>query len=267
MKEFNRALITGASSGIGEALARLLASKNIHLILSGRNEEHLKELQKELSNQVEVDVVVGDLTKKEDIKVLSEKIRECKPDLLVNNAGLGLYGDLITYPPEEQLEIVDVNIKALVELSMAFGKVLYEEKKPGIIMNISSSAAFLTFPGFAVYSASKAFVNEFSKSFDAEMKHFGIRVLASCPGKIDTQFRSRASQGAASSEEGFTVMTSDYAADQIWKQIVKEKRIHIFNWKYRLTVLLTKFIPDSMLTPLLHQSVAHVALPEHFLHD
>lgn len=266
MKDFQRALITGASSGIGESLARLLADKSIHLILSGRNAQHLEELQKELSAKVKVDVVPGDLAIAADREVLLSKIQELRPDLLINNAGLGLYGDLITFPAEEQLQIIDVNIKALVELSMAVAKTLYDESKPGVIMNVSSSAAFLTFPGFTVYSASKSFVNEFSKSFDAEMKEFGIRVLASCPGQIDTQFRMRASHGAASSSEGFSVMTSSYAAQQIWKQIVKEKRVHIFNWKYRMTILLTKLIPDSWLTPLLRHSIANVAPIEHFLH-
>ena len=124
-------------------------------------------------------------------------------------------------------------------------------------MNISSAAAFQVFPYFSVYSASKAFVNQLSQSLDYELKPHGVRVLASCPGMVATQFRRRASGGfEAQPPSSSAVMTPYYAAQKIWSQIQKRKPLDIFNWKYGLMAFLSKYVlPKSWVASKIADSI------------
>ncbi len=239
-KPFSLALVTGASSGIGEALCHLLAGKGVELIIAGRNKERLQQLAAQL--QVKATIVPGDLSLPADRLRLIEKIREAKPDLVINNAGYGLYGEALSYETQTQMDILKVDIDAVVELSLEAARKMVSSKKEGVIVNISSAAAFQVFPCFAVYAASKAFVNHFSESLDEELRHYGIRVLASCPGMVATHFRARASGEEISPGSSSLVMTASFAANEIWGQIEKRKPIHVFNWKYRLGTWLTRYL-------------------------
>lgn len=242
-RKFNRALITGATSGIGESLAILLASKGIPLILTGRNQAKLEELKSSLKTQIEI--VVGDLSSKEDRKVLVNKISEFKVDLLINNAGFGFYGEIVEVETDALLEMIELDVMAVVELTAEAAKSMVKNGQKGIIMNVSSVAAFHVLPNLATYSASKAFLNSFSRAVDFELMEKGIRVLASCPGRVATGFQSRASGGKVKSNDGGLFMTSEFAAKEIWKQILCEKPVHIFDWKYRFSTFMTYFIPTS----------------------
>ncbi|MBB64757.1 MAG: SDR family oxidoreductase [Waddliaceae bacterium] len=245
-KTFRLALVTGASSGIGWALAELLASKGIPLILSGRNQQALEDLRVRLAQEVPVMVCVADLSQASERARLLRIIQEQAPDLLVNNAGVGLYGPIEQYPPEKQAEIVQINCTALVALTTEAVSVLKARKDRGTILNVSSVAAFESFPSMATYAASKAFVNSFSQAVDDECCSRGIRVLASCPGKVESHFSIRAS-GNPNYKKGFFVMSPDFAAREIWKQIENEKRIHVFDWRYRLwSSFLRRIIPRSL---------------------
>ena len=190
---FKTALVTGATSGIGEAVARLLASKGISLILTGRNGEKLAQLSTEL--KVPVETVIADLSLPQDRAIVAAKIRTTVPDLIINNAGIGLYGEAVALSKEKQMDIVTLNVEALTDLTLESARVLSEAKRPGVILNVASAAAFTVFPQFALYSASKAFVVQLSESMDWELKSQGIRVLASCPGVVATNFRERAKGG------------------------------------------------------------------------
>lgn len=245
-QRFKRALITGATSGIGEALARIAASKGIALVLTGRNQIKLNELKNELSHQVPVEVLAVDLVSRQERKDVVYLIRDNPVDLLINNAGSGLYGPAITKNPQELLNMLELDAAAVLELTVEAAGAMLNAKQSGVIMNISSAAAFQIIPGLAVYSAAKAFVNSFSQSMDYELKEKGIRVLVACPGKVATQFSSRASGGKMKSEPGGTVMTTDFAANEIWNQIVKEKALHIFDWKYALSAFASSFIPTAL---------------------
>lgn len=237
------ALVTGASSGIGKALSRKLASEGIALILTARNLARLEALAEELRTQVHVDVIAADLVNREERKKIVAAIQELSPDLLVNNAGYGFYGNAIDYQTKEMLDMLEVDGGALLEFSLEAARVWVAQKKSGVIMNISSSAAFQIFPLFAVYSAAKAFVNQFSESFDQEMRPYGIRVLAACPGVVTTGFRSRAAGGTrGEGGEERWAMTVEFAADEIWKQIQRRQTLHVFDWKYRLGVFFSKYV-------------------------
>ena len=240
---FQLALVTGASSGIGEALCRVLAKNGVSLLITGRNREKLALLANELKPFVSVEFFTADLNQNLGRAIVIEKIYQKVPDLIINNAGFGLYGQVLTHETKKQMEIFEVDAATVLELSIEGARALVSAGKPGVILNVSSAAAFQIFPSFAVYAASKAFVNSFSESFDEETKQYGIRILAACPGMVDTKFRERASEGSETKKYSFS-MSPETAAKEIWKQINKKKVIYIFDWKYRLVTFLKKLLPN-----------------------
>jgi len=243
--KFNQALITGATSGIGECLAHLLAKKEIPLILTGRNREKLEELKTQLSERVPVTIVEADLALKEGRDSLIQVIQEKTPDLVINNAGFGLYGSILRYSVAEQMKIFEVDGQAVLELTLEAAHALHNAGKNGVILNVSSAAGFFVFPSFAVYAATKDFVTHVSASLDYELAPKGIRVLAACPGMVKTEFRHRA--GGRLDKDKIEWMSAEFAAQEIWKQIVSGKRTHLFNWKYRLAYWFSRLIPQGVL--------------------
>lgn len=242
--KFSLALVTGASSGIGEAVAFLLASKGISLIISGRDESRLSALAEKLRVSVDVSIVIAELANPQGRLKIVDAIRNKRPDLLINNAGFSLYGDALTYPSAKQMEILEVNGAAVLELSLAMARTLVTAGKKGVVVNISSAAAFNPFPSMAVYAASKAFVNTFSESFDEETRPLGIRVLASCPGMVETRFRERAGGNKPPTTLADAWMTSsaESAAREIWQQIERQQKVRIFDWKNRFLLWLTRLL-------------------------
>lgn len=233
------ALITGASSGIGMALAKRLAKEGITLILNGRDKGSLEQLARTLPTQCQS--IVADLTKKEERQIVIDAIRRQKPDLVVNNAGMGIYGSGISNSVEKQQQLIDLNVSALQELTLIAAAVMKENKIKGTILNVSSVAGFQVMPYLATYSATKAYVTEFSQCLDFELKKDNIRVLTSCPGVVATKFRVRAGGSPKSKKQPMT-MTAEYAAEQIWCQIQKGKRVHTFDWRYRLLVFIGRYL-------------------------
>lgn len=250
-----KALVTGASSGIGEALCRLLASKGVSLMITGRRVERLDMLAQELQPQVPVMAFTADLATLQGRQCVIDKIHEYQPDLIVNNAGFGIYGEAIGCSTHEELEIAEVNALAVLEITLEAARTMVKAGKKGTVLNVSSAAAFQVFPMLAVYSASKAFVNQLSESLDFELRHYGVRVLAACPGMVDTAFRSRASGKTDNDIKSALVMSADFAAEQLWKQILRGKQLHVFDWKTRLGTFFSKFLPKSWVARLLASTI------------
>lgn len=254
--QFTKALITGASSGIGEALCHLLAQQGIELCLTGRDEKRLQHLQADLQHRVPTSYFVADIATPEGRQKVSACIGEFVPDLLINNAGFGLYGDALTYDSDVQAEIVQVNVVAALEFMLAAGRSLISCQKKGVILNVSSSAAFEILPSFAVYTASKAFINSCSQSLDFEMRPYGVRVLAACPGMVKTAFADRAAGGEVLSRDQDEIsMSPAFAAQAIWKQIRQAKPLHIFDWRYQLMVGISRFIPKKWVAWFFKKSI------------
>ncbi len=237
---FSLALVTGASSGIGWAISHLLAEQKIPLILSGRDASRLEVLKKELSSKVQVTVVIADLSLTDERQKIIDVIHQNAPDLVINNAGYGLYGDALTYDTKDQLDILTVNTNAVLEVTLETARTLISASKKGVILNVASVAAFEVMPGLAIYAAAKSCVVQFSQSLDFETESKGVRVLVSCPGAVDTDFIRRAS--AEASESQGNSMSAQFAAEQIWKQLILRKRVYIFNWKYRLAHFISHYI-------------------------
>ncbi len=246
------ALVTGATSGLGKALCYLLASKNIPLIISGRNEEELEELKQLL--QVPVTTCKADLSIPEDRKKLLALIHEYVPDLVVNNAGFGLYGEALSHTTQEQLDILEVDGKAVLEITLEAARVLKNEGKPGTILNVSSAACFYVFPGFSVYAATKGFVRQASMGLDGELKPYGIRVLTACPGQIKTAFRMRASKNHPQKSYRHAMSTKS-AAEHLWHQIQTGKRVYTFDVRYWLVILLSRLVPEPIVEKFLKKSI------------
>lgn len=242
-------LITGGSSDLGMALARALVRKfsPFSLLLTGRNKKKLLFIQKELSPHAHVEILVIDLLKKEERSVLLEWIHSHSPDLVINNAGIGLYGNALLHPIQKQLNILELNANVLLEISLHAAQALLSRKMPGTILNVSSAADRLPYPTFSVYAASKAFVTNFSIGFDEEMKVHGIRVLVSSPGPINTDFRKNASQGDYQKEDK-RALSPERAAEELLEQVQKGKKTRIFPLKIMIgRFLLLHLFPKWLL--------------------
>jgi short-subunit dehydrogenase len=249
-----RALITGASGGVGKELSYLLAEKGLSLFLTGRNEASLKELQNTLSTKTKVEYLVCDLSKPDGCAALARVIENDAFDLVVNNAGFGLYGEVIALDLDEQLAMVEVNVKTLLHLSVVAARTMSKAAVPGVIMNISSIAGFWSTPNMAVYGATKAFVTSFSEGLDFELAPKGIRVLTSCPGMISSGFSKRASRNSALPRLKFS-MTPRKAAEEILWQIVTKKPRHIFDAQSKWAMRITKLFPRFLQKQLVYKSI------------
>jgi len=243
---YKNVCITGASSGLGKALCRKFAEQHVSLLITGRDEKKLEELRLELNSIVDVIVHPADLSDKEQRKTLIERLKLFAPDLVINNAGYGIYGDALSTPTEEQLHLLAVNAEAVLEISLEAARIMIDNGIRGTILNISSSAAYFAFPAANVYAASKAFVNQFSQAFDIELEPFGIRVLTACPGQIATFFSTKAAKGHPQKPNPHA-MTIDQAVENIFFQLEKQKRLYVFGWRYRMGVLLSRMLPTRWL--------------------
>lgn len=185
------ALVTGASKGIGEEMARDLARRGASLVLVARSEQPLRALAEQLRRDqgVQVEVIVADLSERDAAAEIVSRVDELdvKVDLLVNNAGIGAVGPFLSRPFEPNLRSVDVNVISLMELVHRLGARMLERGQGGII-NVASVAAFQPMPFQASYGASKAFVLSFTEAVAEEVRGTGLRVMAVHPGPTATSF-------------------------------------------------------------------------------
>src|SRR6266853_1651139 len=187
----NTTLITGASSGIGEVFARNLAARGNDLLLVARSEDKLITLCNELgrSESISAQYVAMNLSARDAPAQLFAEAqkRELEIDFLINNAGFGSMGEFIKLDLDHELNMIDLNVRSLVELTHRF-LVPMRERKSGSIINVASTAGFQPVPFMATYAATKAFVLSFSEALREENRPYGIKVMALCPGVTDTNF-------------------------------------------------------------------------------
>jgi short-subunit dehydrogenase len=185
------ALITGASSGIGAVFAQALAKRQTNLVLVARSQDKLNQLAQQLQEQypIQVEVLVQDLTGPDAAKSVFEAVtqKNITIDLLINNAGFGTYGSFSESSLPKQLEMIQLNIMALVDLTYQFLPQM-QQRGSGAIINLSSIAGFQPLPYMSVYAATKAFVLSFSEALWAENQEKGVKVIAVCPGPTKTNF-------------------------------------------------------------------------------
>ena len=194
MDSWNRALVTGASSGIGAAFARLLAAHGTDLVVVARDRARLADLADELgqAHGVDVEILTADLSDRSALNAVADRLMADPPvDLLINNAGLGFAGDFIELDAESESGVVDVNVTAMHRLAHAAATVMSGRGRGGIV-NVSSVAGFGPSPRAATYAATKAFVTSLSEALHTELGPKGVVVTCLCPGLTRTEFHSRA---------------------------------------------------------------------------
>lgn len=244
------ALITGASSGIGRDIARILNNLNYDIIITARNEEKLKELKEELNkkNSNKVDIYLADLSKEDECIKLYNEIKEKygNIDFLVNNAGFGLCGKMINTDLETEMRMIDTNIKAVHILTKMFLKDMVE-KNSGRILNVASVAAFMAGPLMATYYATKNYVLRFSQAIKEELKKDNSKVKISvlCPGPVNTNFNK-----VANVKFALKGLSSEYVAKYAIKQTLKGKFLIIPGFKIKMARFLSKISPDAISTKI-----------------
>jgi len=234
-------LITGASSGIGEAFANTLDKLGAKLILTARSKDKLEQMVSSMNNAVSIP---GDLSKKEFPQELYAKVNEMKlkVDILINNAGFGYSGKFLDNSMENYNEMINLNICSLTHLTHLFMKDMLENKSGGII-NISSLASFQPIPFFSIYAATKAFVTSFTLSLYEEYRGRNIKILGVCPGYTKTNFNKRAQMNSVP-VAGY-LMSSQEVVDQSLKAY-KKGRFLIINGKVnRFAKLFTSLLPKK----------------------
>lgn len=236
------ALITGASSGIGKELAKTHARNGGDLVLVARREQELNALKEQLiqENGVQVFTISIDLTEEGAIDYLMKflKDHQIKIDILMNNAGFGGYGEFINRHIEIDIKMVDLNIKALIELTHAILPMM-KYNKSGYILNTASTAGFLPGPLQATYYATKAFVLSFSQAISCELKNSGIYVTALCPGPVKTEFERVA--GLEGGNLFKNALTAELTAKRAYKAMLNKKTIYISDYPIRFA--LRYFLP------------------------
>lgn len=236
-----KALITGASSGIGKEFAKIFAEKGYDLIITARRGDRLNALKNEIRN-VNVDICVCDLSKESECIELFEKFGDV--DVLINNAGYGVFGEFCVTDLDKELEMLNVNIKAVHILTKLYMKRMIE-RKSGYILNVASSAAFLAGPLFSSYYASKAYVLRLTQAIDYELKKRKSKVKISvlCPGPVDTEFND-----VAGVKFGVGAITAKYAAEYAVKMMFKNRTVIVPSSKIKFSHFLSKIAPSKIST-------------------
>jgi len=251
-------LITGASSGIGAELAHVFAEHGHELVLTARREAELEALAGAIaaSGRPRPLVLPLDLVQRDAVAQLAAALAAngVEPDNVVNNAGFGLAGKAAELDRDDQVAMVDLNIRALTELSLAFADSLARHR--GGLLNVASIAGFLPGPGMAVYYASKAYVLSFSEALHEELRGRGVRVTVLCPGPVATGFQARAGLPSGGLGEGGPLALSARRVAEIgYAGLVRGKRVVVAGLGSKLAVFFMGLMPHALLLPIVAYSM------------
>lgn len=237
------ALITGATSGLGYEFVQLLAKEQYNLIVVARNEEKLLSIKSEFP-LLNVTTIPMDLSKPGSVRKMVEEVQEkgLQVDVLINNAGFGLLGKFDELNVEKQLEMIQLNISALTELTHAFLPQM-KKQKFGQIMNVASTAAFQPGPMMAVYYATKAYVLSFSEALVEELAGTGVTVTTLCPGATKTNFGSVAN--VEKTKMFSNAMDATTVAALGYNGMKNGKRVVITGSSNKIGATAAKFLPRS----------------------
>jgi len=247
-----KALVTGASAGIGRDIAINLAQRGYDLILVARRTELLEALAQTLPTHSEV--ISCDLSREDECRALYEKTKDAGVDMLVNNAGFGLIGAFSKTDLDTELGMIDVNIRAVHILTKLFLND-FIVRDSGHILNVSSSAGFLPGPLMATYYASKAYVLWLSEAIWKELKKAGSRVQISalCPGPVPTDFNKIAKAGRISGKG----LSSAYVAEYAIQKTLAGKRVIVPGLGMRIVLNIQRMMPKRLLLAFCYQRMMH----------
>ena len=237
-----KALITGASSGIGLDIARYLATKKCELILVARNKEKLEEIQEQLPTKVTI--IVADLSNEQRVKELYVVAKKENVDVLINNAGLGDFGYLTDTDINKDLELINTNIKAVHILTKSIVKDMEKRNTDTYILNVASSAAFQPGPLMSTYYATKSYVYQLTEAlyYEEKKKKTKVHISVLCPGPVDTNFNK-----VAGVQFSVKPLKSSYVAKYAVDKMFKEKMLIIPGMKMKISKFLGRFLSDKFL--------------------
>jgi uncharacterized protein len=249
-------LVTGASSGIGADLARLLAARGLGVTLVARREDRLRLLAAELSDQhgVRAEIITADLTDELSRSRIATELedRSLLVNVLVNNAGFSTMGPVYRSEPERELALVRTDVEAVVHLCSLFVAGMVE-RRSGAVLNVASTAAFQPLPGQAAYGASKAFVLSYSHALRGELRSKGVTVTALCPGPVETGFATAAGitdDVAAGAMPKILWMPVDQVARAAVTGMDADRAVVIPGLANRVSAALGWLSPRSVLVPV-----------------
>jgi len=244
----NTTLITGASSGIGAAFARKLAARGRNVLLVARSEDKLIALCNELGRltSIRAQYLALDLQQPDAAAQLFAETqkRELEIDMLINNAGFGSMGDFVKLDLNRELEIIQLNIRALVDLTHHFLAPMRERKR-GTIINVASTAGFQAVPYMATYAASKAFVLSFSEALWDENRLHGVHVMALCPGVTETNFFEASGMDRPPMR---TIQTPEEVVETALRALNRQKSTVISGWTNLFMVAAERIVPRAFVT-------------------
>lgn len=236
-----KALVTGASSGIGCQIALCLAHRGIDLVVCARREGRLEKLKSMVN--VNVKIVKADLTDIDSVFALYSEVKDDGIDILVNNAGFGICGEFLKTDLSRELDMIDLNIKALHALTKLFLRD-FTAKNKGYILNVASSAAFMPGPLLSSYYASKAYVLRLDRAVNTELKKMksDVRISTLCPGPVKTEFDE-----VANVKFSLKGLDARFIAEYAVKKMFERKEVIVPGWQMKLMRPLQKIIPDFIL--------------------
>ena len=242
-----KALVTGASSGIGLEISKYLDSIGYEIILVARDKEKLESVAKTLTHKPKI--IVMDLQQVEDIKSLYVLVKNDDIDILVNNAGFGLLGNFTETDLSKELNMIDINIKAVHILTKLFLKDM-KRKNKGYILNVASSAAFQSGPLMATYYSTKSYVYRLTEAINYENKKDKVNVQVSClcPGPVDTNFNK-----VAGVRFSVKPLKADYVAKYAIDQMLKGKMLIIPGFKMKCAKFFGRFVSDKKLMAITYR--------------
>ncbi len=247
-----KALITGASSGLGREMARILSEKGYDIIAVARREDKLIELKNTLKTNVEV--LCLDVTKEKDIEKIADYLDDA--DIFINNAGFGVFGDLCSSNLDEELNMIDTNIKAVHILTKLAAK-KFKEKNSGYIMNVASIAAFFPGPLFSAYYGTKAYVFRITEALYEELRRekSNVKVSVLCPGPVKTEFEQVAKVSFGSGDEkGRNLIIADKTkvSEYAIRQMLKGKHIIIPTLVMKIAVFFRRILSEKALCKIMY---------------
>ena len=242
-----KALITGASSGLGKEMAKILSEQEIELVLVAREQQKLEEVQKELKTKTQI--ICMDLSLAENCVELYKQVGDI--DILINNAGFGLFGDYEEVDVLKELEMIDVNIKAVHILTRMFLKDM-DKRGTGRIINVASSAGLLKGgPLMSTYYATKSYVVSFSLAIYEELrrKNSNVKISVLCPGPVNTNFNN-----VAGVKFNIKSLTAEYVAKYAINQSLKNNKLIIVpGTATKLGVFVTRFLPIKLILKITYK--------------
>lgn len=247
-----KALITGASSGLGREMARILSEKGYDIIAVARREDRLTELKGELKTNVEI--VVLDVSDIDKCKELSKYAGEV--DILINNAGFGVFGDFCSSDLDDELKMLDTNVRAVHILTKIFVKE-FKRRDYGYILNVSSLASFFPGPLFGAYYATKSYVLRLTQAIAEELRRekSNVKISVLCPGPVHTEFGSVAKLSFGTGKEKYgknIVLTCDKVSEYAIKKMFSGKQVIVPGIFMKIAVFLRHFLSDKCLAKILY---------------